>query len=146
MTPRRAWFGLLLLLLAAGCNPPTALPTTTVRLGDRDFILEIADGEHERKQGLMQRRSLAGNRGMLFVFPDEQLREFWMKDVPFPLDILFLNAEGRIVSIQTMRPFDLQTTSSLLPARYAIEINAGQARAAGVRVGQVVKEITQKAE
>jgi uncharacterized membrane protein (UPF0127 family) len=72
---------------------------------------------------------------MLFVFPDEIAREFWMKNTRIPLDILFLDGNGKVVSSKSMKPYDLNTTPSDGPAKYAIEVNHGAAASSGVAVG-----------
>ncbi|HEV7299118.1 MAG TPA: DUF192 domain-containing protein [Tepidisphaeraceae bacterium] len=132
---------LLWLLLLTGCNDaaPTALPTVPVRIGQQTFQLEIANDDAERQQGLMHRDSMPPNHGMIFVFPDERERAFWMKNTKIPLDILYLDSVGTIVSIRQLKPFDETSISSWFPARFAIELNEGAADKSGVRVGHVVK-------
>lgn len=127
----------LLPILLAGCDstPSSGLPTTAITIGSTKFTLEIADADPARQKGLMDRPSLPPDRGMLFVFPDEQPRSFWMKNVNFPLDILFLDRDGRVVSIKQMKSYDLNSTPSDAPAMFAIELNAGAASRAGVKVG-----------
>ena len=116
----------------------TDLPIVTVRIGDRDFTLEVADTDPARQKGLMQRDSMPADHGMLFVFPDEQPRSFWMKNTRFPLDIIFLDASGRVDSVKQMRAYDLSSTPSDGPAKYAIELNLGKAAEAGVKKDQVI--------
>lgn len=119
-----------------GCNPAPSsnLPVTRMTIGDRDYTLEIAAEPVHRQIGLMRRDSMPARHGMIFVFPDEQERHFWMKDTKIPLDILFLDGEGNVISIKQMRPH-VGTASSDGPARYAIELNMGQANDCGVKVG-----------
>ena len=62
-------------------------------------MVEIADDEAERQRGLMERPPLADDRGMLFQFPDVRERGFWMRNTPSPLDIIYIDPRGRIVSI-----------------------------------------------
>ncbi len=105
------------------------------------FVLEIADTQAERALGLMHRENLAENAGMLFVFSAERTLNFWMKNTLIPLDILYMDAEGVIVDIQTMHPqpgvsdSELRTYPSAAPAQYALEINAGLAESLGFAVG-----------
>ena len=100
--------------------------------------VEIADSDDERAQGLMYRESLEADHGMLFVYPDEDLRYFWMKDTPLPLSIAFFDADGMIVNISDMRPLSEQTTPSKIAAQYALEMNQGWFRSHGVHTGQTV--------
>lgn len=126
-----------LMMLAAGCsNPPTGdgLPTTKMTIGKRTYTLEIAADPIRRQIGLMRRDSMPANRGMLFIFADDQPRSFWMKDTRIPLDILFLDRDGQVVSIGQMQPHTGRAESGQ-PARYAIELNAGQVDHSGIKPG-----------
>ena len=75
---------------------------------------------------------------MLFVFPDEDYRSFWMRNTLIPLDIVYLDAGGNVVSIKQMKPMDETGVPSDFPAKYAIEMNQGAAAKAGVKVGDVL--------
>ncbi len=130
-----------------GCHPDTAtstatttpsLPTVSVQIGQQTFTLEVADDNSERQTGLMHRRSMAADHGMIFVFPSESMREFWMKNTHIPLDILYLDKAGKIVSIRKLEPLNERSVSSIFPAQYAIELNQGAAAKAGVRVGEMI--------
>src|ERR1051326_2699645 len=123
MKPRPLPLILITFVLAlASCNPPAPsnLPTVSMRLGDRTFQLEIADTLASREHGLMRRDSMPADHGMIFVFADEQVLPFYMKDTRIPLDIIFINASGAVVSIKQMKPYDLTTVSSDYPAKWAI--------------------------
>ncbi len=88
--------------------------------------VEIADDDYQRETGLMYRKSMLKNRGMLFIFDKEQPRGFYMKNTEIPLDLIFLNNQNKIVSIsKNARPKDLQTIPSGVPAQYVLEVNAG---------------------
>lgn len=98
--------------------------------------IEIADDDYQRETGLMYRTSLKKNRGMLFVFDDEQPRGFYMKNTNIPLDLIFLNANNKIVSIsKNTRPQSLETIESEIPAQYVLEVNAGLAEEWDLQVG-----------
>jgi uncharacterized protein len=99
--------------------------------------VEIADDYFERTRGLMYRTALVENRGMLFVYEEEQTLSFWMKNTLIPLSIAFMNAEGRIVDMQDMKPLDDDPPSyvSAKPAQYALEVNQGFFKERGVEVG-----------
>ncbi len=88
--------------------------------------IEIAADEYETQTGLMYRNSLAKNQAMLFIFKDMQRRSFYMKNTKIPLDIIYLNAEKEIVSIQkNAKPFDESSLPSEAASQYVLEVNAG---------------------
>ena len=99
------------------------------------LYVEIADTPWSREQGLMYRRALGVNEGMLFVFSDEQRLSFWMKDTYVPLDIAFAGSDRIIYQISDMAPLSTKSTKSIRIARYALEAPAGWFAANGVRVG-----------
>ncbi len=121
-------------LLFAACAHP-GLPTVAVGVGAVSLTVEVADEEAERSVGLMYRDQMASDAGMLFVYPDELERRFWMKNTRMPLSIAFIDGEGRIVSIADMKPMDTNTTPSGAPAQYALELNVGWFARHGVGVG-----------
>jgi hypothetical protein len=126
----------LLAALAGGCeHSPMGLPTVKMSIGNRSYELEVANTRAAEEKGLMERDALPADHGMIFVFASERILDFWMKNTRFPLDIVFADADGRVVSIRQMKAYDLNTTSSIYPAKYAIELNNGQAAACGVKVG-----------
>jgi len=111
------------------------LPTTTMRLGNEQFTLEVADEDKEREVGLMNRRSMPADHGMIFVFPQESRLSFYMKNTLIPLDILYLDGDGDVVSVHQMQPLDLTSIPSRAPAKYAIELNLGTAARLGLKPG-----------
>ena len=128
------------LLVCGGCRNSSAtsgsnLPTVPMKLGSKTFTLEIANDSPEREKGLMRRDSMPQDHGMIFVFPQEQRLGFYMKNTRIPLDIIYISAAGVVVSVKQMRPYDATTVSSDGPAKWAIELNQGQAAACGVKVG-----------
>jgi uncharacterized membrane protein (UPF0127 family) len=129
------------LLIYTGCDSAPAhssMPTTNMRLGYNSFIVEIANSDPEREHGLMQRDSMPNNHGMIFVFADEKPRAFWMKNTRFPLDIVYIDHNGKIVSIKQMQAYDLTSVPSDEPCKYAIELNLGAASASGLKVGDTI--------
>lgn len=88
--------------------------------------IEIADNDYETQTGLMYRTKLETNHGMLFVFPFEDMRSFYMKNTKIPLDIIYIDKDLTIVSFQkNAKPMDLTSLPSEAPAKYVLEINAG---------------------
>ena len=96
----------------------------------------VADDERSRTAGLMDVHDLPQDRGMFFIFEDEEPRSFWMANTPLPLDIIFVNSEGEIVRIhQNTRPYSDRSVESDQPAMYAVEVNAGFAIRHDIREG-----------
>lgn len=105
---------------------------------------EVADTEQKRATGLMFRKSLGSNEGMLFVFPDSALRNFWMKNTLIPLDMIFIAENGTIAKIHRAVPCTSEPCSlysSEKPARHVLEVNANLTLDYGVKEGSKV-EIT----
>lgn len=131
-------------------DTPTSVLTMDPRqarkvvLAGREFSIELAITPEERQRGLSNRESLPADAGMLFVYEKERVLSFWMRETLIPLDILFIDREGRIVDIQTMAPEpgvssgDLTTYRSAEPATYALEVNAGVADELGLMPGMEV--------
>lgn len=91
-----------------------------------DLDIEIADTEYDTQTGMMYRDSMEDKQGMLFVFEDVKPRSFYMKQTRIPLDIIYANENGLIVSFQkNAQPFNEQSLPSNFPAQYVLEINAG---------------------
>lgn len=103
----------------------------TLRKAGNDSVLvqldiEISEGEYETQTGLMYRSSMENNRGMLFIFEDERPRYFYMKNTQFALDIIYVNGNGEVVSIQKdAQPLNQTSLPSEGPAQYVLEVNAG---------------------
>ena len=103
------------------------------------YQLELAATPAARRLGLMHRDELGAVDGMLFVWPEEDYRIFWMKDTPLSLDILFFSSERYLVSrYENTVPFSEKQLSSVKPARYVIELNAGQAQLQGMKTGSLL--------
>ncbi|XMO85283.1 DUF192 domain-containing protein [Algibacter sp. AS12] len=104
--------------------------------------IEIADTDFDIQTGLMYRNSMANNQGMLFIFDDEKERFFYMKNTKIPLDLIYINANKAIVSVQkNAKPFDESSLPSNAPAKYVLEVNAGLVDVWGIAVGdQIIYE------
>jgi len=114
-----------------------AIPT--VELKGQRYRIEIAEDDASRAHGLMDRTHMDDDHGMLFVFQDDAPRAFWMKNTKIPLDMLYFDADRRLVSVQHNVPpcvaDPCPAYSSGAPARYVLELNAGQAEKLGVSSG-----------
>lgn len=129
-------FGLA--VLVSGCSD--RVPVT---LKGETFAVELALDDAARARGLMFRDHMEPGHGMLFVFPDESYRAFWMKNTKIPLDILYFDSDRRFVSGQ----YNVPTCSagdrcpnypSEGPAKYVLELNAGVGRKLGLVAGDVI--------
>ena len=118
---------------------PQWLRTVQMQLGEEAFTLQVADTDEERMHGLMFRKELAPDEGMIFVYPGDSWRSFWMKNTFIPLDIAFVNARGIVVNVEQMVPHDLEGTESTAPAKYAIELPLNAARRAGLKPGMTLQ-------
>ncbi len=103
------------------------------------FDIEIAETDYETETGLMYRQSMEENQGMLFIFPNVSSRSFYMKNTEFPLDIIYVNEEMKIVSFQkNTKPYDESSLPSNIPAKYVLEINAGLSDKMQLQVGDSI--------
>lgn len=103
--------------------------------GPRSFVIEVADEERERSAGLMFRRDLPKDRGMLFIFEKTAQRGFWMRNTPLPLDLLFIAESGRVVAIRKGVPFSEEVIAPIYPVRFVLELHEGTAARLGIRIG-----------
>ena len=119
-------------------GPVEPLQVRTSR-GPVTFQVELADTDEERARGLMFRGSMPADRGMIFVFDQAAPQAFWMQNTYIPLDIIYIGADGRIVSIAKNTPTLSETPiPSGAPARYVLEINAGLSDRHGIAPGDRV--------
>jgi uncharacterized membrane protein (UPF0127 family) len=121
--------------------PGARLPVRWIVVGNERVTAEIAEKPKDRQRGLMFRESMPENHGMLFLFPDEILRSFWMKNTPLPLSIAYADSSGRIVHIADAQPHSERLISSERPARYVLEMNQGWFRRHGVYPGDEIRGI-----
>lgn len=107
-----------------------------VIFGEDTVRAEVARTAAEKEEGLMYRSRLEEGQGMLFVYPDAQIRSFWMRNTVIPLDIAFLDADLRIVDIQSMEPESLDSHESAAPAMFALEVPMGWFQKKEIGVGE----------
>ena len=148
--PFRALIAALVLLfpLAALAAP---LPVETISIdtkaGPHSFSVEVAADDESREKGLMFRKAMAPDAGMLFDFHTPQLVSFWMENTILPLDMLFVRADGTIARIKAnATPYSRENIPSGEPIQLVIELNAGRAAALGIIEGAKVHapELTKK--
>jgi uncharacterized membrane protein (UPF0127 family) len=144
---RRFFAAAAILVVFAGCSgltpPSSPLPVTTVTIdsdhGPVKFRVEVAGDSQSQEYGLMNRKAMAADAGMLFDFHQSQCEIFWMKDTILSLDILFIRADGTISSIAANAvPFSTTQIPSMEPVRAVLELIGGRAAARGIVPGQKV--------
>ena len=102
--------------------------------------IEIADDDYSTQTGLMYRKSMKPNQGMLFIFPDSDYRSFYMKNTEIPLDIIYISDNKQIVSIQkNAKPMDETSLPSEAPAKYVLEVNAGLSDTWKLEKGDIIE-------
>ena len=129
---------LLCVLMQITCTA-CASGESGVELGGKTFAVEIADTSEKQALGLMFRDSMEPDQGMLFIFPNEAPRSFWMKNTRIPLDIMYFDKELKMVSISADTPpckvSRCPSYPRKEPAMYVLELNAGAAKKLGVGEG-----------
>ncbi len=96
-----------------------------IYIEEHRILVELAVTPEQRQKGLMYRKSLPENEGMLFVFPEEAIQNFWMKNTYIPLDVAFFDKDGYLIEYQSMEPNSEIIHQSSEPAKYALEMNQG---------------------
>lgn len=124
----------------AQSHEPTDRLLVITATGKHTFALEIAKTNEERAKGLMFRKSMPQNHGMLFIFHDERPISMWMKNTLIPLDMIFLSGEGIVTSIvQETSPLSEEIITSDRQAQAVIEVNAGVAQKIGLVPGDKIR-------
>jgi uncharacterized protein len=125
-------------LLLTGWAHAQSLPFMELTAGFHRIEAEVAHTPETRARGLMHRREMAPQRGMLFVFAADAQHCMWMKNTLLPLSVAFLDAAGRILNVAEMKPHSEENHCAARPARYALEMNAGWFAQRGIRPGDVI--------
>ncbi len=117
----------------------TATLTIDTKQGAQHFSIELALTPLQQEQGLMFRRTLAPDAGMLFVFPDPQVAVFWMKNTLIPLDMLFIAADGHVADLHERAvPMSEANIVSKVPVKAVLELNGGTVARLGIKEGDLV--------
>lgn len=109
-----------------------------IAFSKKSLKVEFADSFDERALGLMHRKSLCDDCGMLFQFDSERIGSIWMKNTFVPLDLAYITVDGKIVDIKPLEPQDLTPVKSSKPVLYALEMNQGWFAKNGIKVGDKV--------
>jgi len=126
---------LILTLFFACVSAQAAMPLLELNFGKHALTAEVASTDPDRMQGLMHRRMLPENRGMLFVFPNIAQHGMWMMNTYIPLSVAFIDDKGVIINIEDMQPHTRDAHNAKQPVRYALEMNLGWFRKRGIGPG-----------
>jgi uncharacterized membrane protein (UPF0127 family) len=121
--------------LVSAQEGPQELPTIRIHAGMYNIKAELAQTPEQRAIGLMHRKTMGANDGMLFAFEQPAPQCFWMKNTLLPLSIAFLADDGTVVNVQDMQPQSLDSHCSKQPVRYALEMNQGWFAKRGIKPG-----------
>ncbi len=128
----------VLVISLLGCN---LTEPNRICFKDGCFRVELATTAQERSEGLMFRESLEKDKGMLFIFEEEQRYAFWMKNTYIPLDIIWMNKDKQVVFIKkNAQPCERQACGNYAPGKealYVLEVNAGSVGSAGINIGDM---------
>lgn len=153
---RFAFAALIAFAPLAGCNDPfvdeavAATPaqldivTVRVEAGKKvhNYKAEVARTPEQQAQGLMHRKAMARDAGMIFPFPEPRMASFWMANTYLPLDIIFISPDGRVVNVGEGVPLTTRTVESTGPAGAVLELNRGEAARIGLKPGDKVSWAT----
>ena len=141
MKPLLAALVIALLLPAGQTNAAdaAALPEVTLSINKHALTAEVAANDNTRTTGLMHRRMMPENRGMLFVFTDEANHAMWMKNTFIPLSVAFIDSKGVITNIEDMKPHTEDAHPATRPVRYALEMNLGWFAKRGIKAGAKIE-------
>ncbi len=121
------------------------LPTASVRIAGQEIVAEVAQSPKAWQKGLSGRQDLPEGRGMLFIFPESSRRGFWMKEMNFPIDIIWID-QGKVVDIAPRVPPSTEDNPPVyyprLPANVVLEVMAGFSEKYGVKIGDTVTLLT----
>ncbi len=139
---RRFLAGLALLCIAPllrAQDGPQKLPAVTLNAGMHNIQAEVAQTPDQRAIGLMFRKTMGANEGMLFAFEQAATQCFWMKNTLLPLSIAFVAADGTVVNIDDMKPQTLDSHCSTRPVPFVLEMNVGWFAKRGIKAGFKLK-------
>jgi uncharacterized membrane protein (UPF0127 family) len=131
----------VLVLVFATTAAGAELPELALTVQGHKVTVEVAHTEPARRQGLMHRRMLPEQRGMLFVFDRIERHAMWMMNTYIPLSVAFIDAQGVIINIADMTPHTTNAHGATQPAKYALEVNQGWFRKRGIAPGARIEGI-----
>ena len=126
-------------LFAGSSHAEVRFPHTDLTIGMYRVDAEVAADQIAREQGLMFRREMASNAGMVFVFDTAQEYCMWMKNTLIPLSVAFMDDTGKIINIEDMKPQTEDSHCAKAPAKFALEMNLGWFKAKGFAAGTKIR-------
>ena len=141
LTPVLIVLAIIIFLTEKTQNQPTKTSPPTIKIGQAAVSVEIADTPEKRTSGLSGRTALLPNAGMLFVFDNEDYHTFWMKDMNFPLDLIWIGSDMKVVDMfknATPDTYPKYAFKPDQPAKYVLEINTGWLERNKINLGDEV--------
>ena len=132
---KRIVFAMAGLVASVAVWAQVAMPVVELSAGMYRIEAEVAANDQNRQTGLMNRKTMPAQRGMLFVFPQERPHCMWMRNTLIPLSVAFIDAEGYIINIENMQPQTEDNHCAKVPARFALEMNEGWFAQRGIKPG-----------
>jgi len=123
------------LAISAAAWAQSAMPVMELSAGFHRIEAEVAANDQNRQVGLMNRKAMPPQRGMLFVFTQDNTHCMWMRNTLLPLSVAFMDADGKIINIEDMQPQTEDNHCARRPARYALEMNLGWFAQRGIKPG-----------
>lgn len=137
----RVLLALTLAVPALAAQARTEMPRSELSVGMYRIEVEVAATPQNRQLGLMNRREMAAQHGMVFVFTEDARHCMWMKNTLLPLSVAFLDARGRILNIEDMKPQTEDSHCASGAARFALEMNQGWFRERGLKAGDSIRGV-----
>lgn len=137
----RVLLALTLAVPALAAQARTEMPRSELSAGMYRIEVEVAATPQNRQLGLMNRREMAAQHGMVFVFTEDARHCMWMKNTLLPLSVAFLDARGRILNIEDMKPQTEDSHCASGAARFALEMNQGWFRERGLKAGDSIRGV-----
>ena len=122
----------------AALSISTAALDLTFSSTDQSLVAEIANTEALRRKGLMHRKVLDNNHGMLFLWPESKKQCMWMKNTSLPLSVAYISNKGEILGIHDMTPFSEESICASKPVRIALEVNIGWFKKNNIKTGDQI--------
>lgn len=126
-------------VLCAGPSLAQPMPLAELGAGMYRIEAEVAHTAQARQVGLMMRKTMAPQHGMVFVFEHDATHCMWMKNTFLPLSVAFVDAQGKVINIEDMQPQSEDNHCAAAPARFALEMNLGWFRERGIKAGDVLR-------